>query len=304
MALSEIFDNLDRMWFEQMLQQDNLGLNPSGMAVSQKSKLIRDLLLGLYEEVQELSGAVQYKNHLLKNEPISKTHVTEEIVDVLKYLICVAQFHQITPDEVSKMFTEKTEVIQDRALGSAADLRNTKFVITDLDGCVCDMSDFQKELAQFRNESVTPGAVSAMEQLKNKFYRNGGFRHIPMISGAKEGLKEIREAGYKLVIITARPYWTYKRLYSDTIIWLKKHEIEYDLLLFNKDKSEAIHEEIFPATPKYFIEDRAKHVLELVNIGIHVLWLNSDDVSLGNLPNVKKVVNWQEIVKSVLEKGK
>jgi NTP pyrophosphatase (non-canonical NTP hydrolase) len=291
------------MWEKQSEQQQSFGMSPSNVSPNQRSKIIRDLLLGLYEEAHELSSAVQYKKHILRAGQVDKINVVEEIVDVFKYTICIAQMFNITPEEVIEEFAQKTQVIADRASGVKLELEgHTKLIITDLDGCVCDLSSWTQELDKHRTDGpITQGMVNVLEKLKTDFYRGGGFRDMPIVLGAKDALYSIRASGYKLAIITARPHWQYKRLYADTIFWLKKHGIEYDLILFNKDKSEAIYEYIFPARPTYFIEDRAKHCLELVNIGVPVLWLGGDASEIGVHPLIRRVGDWKEITKVVME---
>ena len=142
--------------------------------------------------------------------------------------------------------------------------------------------------------------VQLLESLKEDFYRGGGFRDMPPIPGAVEGMRALREMGYKIILVTARPYWQYKRLYADTMYWLKQHDIVYDGILFEKDKAEAIYEHIFPARPKFFIEDRDKHALEVAGIGVPVLLLNyphNDHIAETEL--IKRVADWPAIIEAV-----
>jgi predicted urease superfamily metal-dependent hydrolase len=145
--------------------------------------------------------------------------------------------------------------------------------------------------------------VAMLESLKEDFYRGGGFIDIPAIEGAAEAIKKIRAAGYTFIIITARPKWQYKRVHGDTIEWLKKHGIEYDDIIFNKDKAEAIYERILPARPLFFIEDRAKHCLELANIGVKVLYLtrsyNENDIHPH--PLIHRISAWDEVIRHMEE---
>lgn len=297
-------DNWQRMWVIQSEQQKAFGLDPEVMTGVEKGRVVKDLLLGLYEETQELSRCVaQHKQHVLKTPSIEKVNVIEEITDVLKYLMSIAQIFDINAEEVFEGFLSKTQVISDKAEGARCELeRDTKLLGVDLDGCVADISSWQRFMEK-QGKMADWEAIDELEALKAEYYRCGGFRDVPMIDGAREALAEFRAAGYKIVIITARPHWQYKRLYADTIHWLKKNGIEHDLLLFNKDKAEALYEHIHPATPAWFIEDRDKHAMELVNIGINVLLLDYKYNENVEHDLITRVYNWDEIKRVVLGGG-
>lgn len=289
------------IWDEQSRQQTAFGLHPNGLTNVERGRVAKDLLLGLYEEVQELSRCVgQYKQHVLKMPPIEKVNVTEEVADILKYLVSIAQLFGVEANDVYEGFMSKTQVVTSKAYSAKFELeRKTKLLGVDLDGCVADISGWQRFMEK-QGKMADWEAIDELEALKAEYYREGGFREVPPIDGAREALREFRAAGFKIVIITARPQWQYKRLYADTIYWLDKQGIEHDILLFNKDKAEALYEHIHPATPAWFIEDRDKHAMELVNVGIKVLLLNYKYNENLEHDLITRVNNWDEIRQVVL----
>jgi NTP pyrophosphatase (non-canonical NTP hydrolase) len=288
------------MWQIQADQQLSLGQDPSSMPEVAAAQVAKNMALGLYEEVSELVRVTShYKAHILKRHIVDTANVLEESVDVLKYLLSINQLFGITPDQFLEAFIGKTKVVEDKANGERMALeRDTRMVVSDLDGCIADLSAWQSSLADAaKGIEGDDKSIAVLEALKNDFYRGGGFRDVPAIKGAVEGIQAIRAAGYKLVIVTARPYWQYKRVYGDTLHWLRKHGIEYDLILFNKDKAEAIYEYLLPAWPRWFIEDRSKHALELAAIGVNVLLLNyirNQDIKEQH--KIRRVTDWKEIV--------
>jgi len=298
---------LEAIWEIQAEQQRALGLNPEDMGRLERDKNAKEFALGLYEEVGELIRTVtHFKAHILKTQSAPRNHIIEEVVDVMKMLISLAQLFNVTPEELYEGFLSKTEVVKNRAEGQKLELeKDTKLIISDLDGCIADISGFTDELSAMKgNEPINDQLVGKLEGLKEKFYRQGGFRDVALIPGSKEALDAMRKAGYKIVIITARPYWQYKRIYADTLHWLQKHDIPFDLILYNKDKAEATYEHIFPAKPEFFIEDRDKHALEMANIGVKVLLLDTPiNRNLPEHPLIRRVKDWSEIV-STLEKCK
>jgi len=80
---------------------------------------------------------------------------------------------------------------------------------------------------------------------------------------------------------------------------LKKHDIAYDLILFRRDKAEALCEHIFPAQPTCFIEDRAKHALEIVDMDVPVLLLDNDGNRTVDHELITRVADWTEIIDAV-----
>jgi len=293
-------DMLEAIWDLQRHQQQGFGLDPDVLPIHEREKLLKDLCLGLYEEAQELAREVaSHKDHILKQRPVEKGNVIDEVVDIMKYTISIAQVFNIQPEEVLDAFIHKSHEVGSKADSATMELQaNTKLLISDLDGCIADLSGFQAELAKARNGApMNDQMVLALEGLKERYYKNGGFRTLPVIPGAKEALDKVASWGFKIALITARPHWQYKRVYSDTLAWLRENGVKHDLLLFNKDKSEAIYEHIFPARPIAFVEDRDKHALELVNIGVRVLLIDTpDNRTIPTHPLIHRVKDWGEIL--------
>ena len=66
------------------------------------------------------------------------------------------------------------------------------------------------------------------EQVFEKFTDQGGFRDIPVVQGAIEMLQDIRNRGYWIQLLTARPKENLKCLY-DTYFWLNSNNIPVEL---------------------------------------------------------------------------
>ncbi len=302
--MSYLEDHLEKIWERQRLQQEFFGLDPDKMTLPARRAAAKDMILGLYEEVAELARtSAHFKAHLLKISPIERGNVADEGADILKYLITILQLFGITQNDLYEAFIRKSEVVEDRAIGERLTLdRSTRVVLCDLDNCVADLREFSVKVMEARGDGpMSDRMLALLEGLKEDFYRGGGFRDLPIIEGAAEGLDSLRRDGYKIVLITARPYWDYKRIYADTLHWLKAGNIAYDMLLFNKDKAEAVQKYIFPAQPVAFIEDRDKHALEIVEIGVPVLLIDYEyNRHISDGPLLSRVSDWPEIVNKLV----
>lgn len=295
---------LKEMWRKQAEQQAGFNMDPQAMTDIARTIASKDLCLGVYEEVTELAGYIaSYKEHLLKAARIEKVNVADCVVDVIKYALAAGQLYGVTDDDIYESFLRKSEVVRDRARGERLELEsNTPVLVVDVDNVIADLTDWDKNLRKARGDSegMNEKVVDVLESMKDTFYKEGGFTKLKPIPGAVEGVRELRGYGWKIVLISARPYWQYKRIHADTVLWLREIGLEYDLLMFNKDKAEAIYEFIFPARPSYLVEDREKHVLEVSELGIRVLLLDYPyNEGVKDTELITRVRGWDEIVKII-----
>jgi len=286
------------MWAIQKEQQKDFQLDPKLMSPSVMELEVKNMILGMNEELGKLSKHVGNHKSYATVTAVDRYNLAEDCVDILKYLVVIAQLFGLEPLELFEVFQEKTKVVKDKVRRKSLALgRDTPVVLVDIDNVISDLSIWDENVAEHSNIPVNQNTVSMIERLKGQFYHDGGFRDLDPVPGAVEGMKTLASRGWKLVLLSARPYWSYKRLYADTLYWLDKHEIPHDLLIFNKDKAEAIYENVFPSTPAFMLEDRHKHAVEVAKYGVPVLlldWQYNRDV--GNTDMITRVSDWTEIV--------
>lgn len=301
----QLEDMWAKMWQRQSEAQSFFNLNPEAMDGIAKARTAKDLALGLYEEAGELArDATHFKAHILKHRPVERVNVADEAADVFKYAIALVQLYGVTAEEMFQAFMRKSDVVEDKARGQRMELEvSTRVIVSDLDNVIVDLRPWQKQLKEAQGGApMNDRTVQLLESLKADMYRGGGFRDLPAIEGAVEGTRAIVDMGYRLILVTARPQWQYKRLYADTLYWLQKQGVAYDNILFEKDKAEAIYEHIFPARPRYFIEDRDKHALEVSGIGVPVLLLDYDhNAHINETDLIRRVADWPEIIRIIGE---
>lgn len=289
----DLIDDWKRIWYLQSNQQFELGLDPKEMDEVRKLETANQLALGLYEEASELVRcSSHFKKHILRNS-IDRENIREEAVDVIKYLLSIIQLHGITPDEFIDAFHRKTIQVRDKARGERLRLQeNTKVILIDLDGCIAETKSF--------DETLEGLSIQEKEARKSEFRRKGGYASLPLINGALDTLQYLKfMLEYKIVIITSRPHKQFKRIYGDTLVWLDKYKVPFDLILFRRDKAEAISEYIFPARPLCFIEDRAKHALEVVDLSVPVILFDNEGNRMVDHPLIHRVLNWKEALEKI-----
>jgi phosphoglycolate phosphatase-like HAD superfamily hydrolase len=293
-------DALKRMWDAQAAQQRDLGLDPSTLAPLARREVNHELLLSLHEEVSELqrqTGA--YKRHILAaNGPPDPDNVADTIADTLKLVFAIAQLHGLDESLVQKAFMEKTRVVSARAAGERSKLAMSDVLCTDLDDVIVNLDAWRSELAEVQADLAPGGDLHAREEeWKDRWYRSGRFRDMPAVEGAAEALREIARWGWRIVIVTARPQWQYKRIHADTLEWLHRHDVPHDLILFGKDKVELVHHHLHPAWPVAFVEDYERNARALSAAGVPVLLYDQPhNRHLPKMPRVDRVHSWSEIL--------
>ena len=261
------------------------------MTPQEKEDWTDQLLLGLYEEAGELARAVRTRTHVVPEREMAG-NVCEEVVDVFKYLLAVADLHDISPQDIADRFVSKTAAVEQQFQQRELDLKGRKVLVTDLDGCVADIEPF---VEHFGTYGTAQGGVE-LEHAKGRWYEAGEFLNLPPIPGAIDVLKEARAAGYLIAVITARPVWEHRRVRPDTVAWLEKHEVPHDIVVFDKDKYDALVKHVLPATVVTFIEDRDKHAIELAAHGIPVTLINKRyNQTLAAHEHIRRVDGWDDI---------
>ena len=136
-------------------------------------------------------------------------------------------------------------------------------------------------------------------RLKFKFRECGIKADIPIMPGAKELLTGLKGMGYKIILLTARPFQQHRNLFRTTVKWLEKHKLEYDGIVFGKDKNFRILMEV--PHLKFMVEDHCSLSNSIGKLGCKVFLLNNKYNYERNLHKnvirVKKLTEILELVK-------
>lgn len=303
MGIDTKHDRLGEIWWLQLRQQAELELDPAQLTDVERVRVLGELREQFYEELVELARHTgSYRRHILvRSASTSETELAEDIADLLKCAIAIAQTLEIPLDSVVDAVRRKTRVVSDKAASARLELtKHTKVLCVDVDDCVCDLKPWRDVLNGDQPEDA-PEKLKALEELKEKFYERGGFREMEPIEGAPAALRQLADAGFKIVYVTARPQWQYKRLYADTLDWLNQYNFPVDLLLFNKDKVEALYEHVVPAWPVAFVEDHPRNAIHLASVGVRVLMYDQPhNRDVEESENLKRVGGWADVLEEMM----
>ena len=293
-------DRLDDIWELQAKHQEALGLAPGDLSEPARRVAATELMTLGHEEWSELGRrAPTHKRHVLRMPASSDMDLAEEVADVLKCVVAWSQLYGLSAEQIMEAFRRKTAVMMSRLESEKLELqRDSKLVCVDLDDVTVDIAEWRACLAAARASASSPADIQAAEErFKHDWNESGRFMGCPPVRGAPEALRRIKSRGYAIAYITARPQWQYKRLLGDTLHWLKEHGVPIDLLLFNKDKCEAIYHHIQPAWPRAFVEDHTRNAVALANIGVQVLLFDAPhNQDIAPHPLIQRVYSWDEVM--------
>jgi hypothetical protein len=292
-VINELFDiqkkHNDRWWDQERFEYD----------VEYRKNVAMHLCSGIIDQSMKLQNTFHWKKHQLDKSGEENYNSIDQTIDVIKYAIGMLILLGVDPKDFLLEYKLKSNTLDYKWDQEKKNLLNKKVIIFDIDGVVADyetafityvanredwkLTDYNKTVNKLEQrkvyyfDDILGFTKSKEEQLKNDFISGGGFKILkPYETGYVEGnviqlMRRTQLAGVKIVCLTARPYWLYKRIFSDTVSWFKDYGFKPDLLLFNKDKAEAIVDHVMPANILFALDDRDKHALEIAHLGIKVM---------------------------------
>lgn len=164
------------------------------------------------------------------------------------------------------------------------DIKNKeKICCFDIDGVL--LSDYPNCWIEFLNKQLNTNYTDLNEVKRNvaydvyrktkEQYRLSGIKETFYADiYAKSITARLKELGYTIVIMSARPVNNYPTLYQQTINWLNKNNITFDLIYFGeKDK----HAKILCQLPhlKFMVEDNSYIANQISHFGYKVFLLKN-----------------------------
>jgi len=308
-------DRLAEMWEIQRRFNNNF-IDPKNAYIDEKVAYVKEMLLHLVAEMDELLAATgRWKKHRFVNASPTMSGILEEGIDMLKFLINIFITFGITADEVYEEFKRKSLVVEERFKWEQTlhNLKPTdKVAAIDLDGV---LARYPENWIAYLNENLgTQYTLQDVEftevpfpeiprskyfELKHKF-RDEGFEslYVEPFEDAATFTEALKELGYKIVILSARPYQKYKRIQSDTIMWMKKHGIKYDAFIWDEKKHLRILSEV--PQVEFIVEDDPRVALEVAACG-YTCFLRDRPYNRNTTqsPNIIRVRTLSEIIEKL-----
>lgn len=269
----------------------------------------------LNKELMELLEETEFKPHRKIEGKIVRSNLTEELIDVFKYWMCLCQVQGVNAQEIVDEYHRKSNVVKQRYFQEKVLKYDNKIVGVDIDGV---LADYPRSFVEFANKQLglsldccnivdydvsrqyaekTGVSINEVIKIKHTYRDSGQKRFISVIEGARQFLEELKYMGYTVVLLTSRPVKEYKRMFADTQYWLAENKLHYDAILFDEAKGERLFKEFGKDKVKFFVDDVAGFANGVSNSGIKCYLLNKTyNSSLEIRERVIRVNTLEEIL--------
>lgn len=279
----------ERFLLDRGVKLEDLRKDPEALV-----RWLKDYAFHLEGEVHEFIGEFSWKMHVppAAANALVRSNAREEWVDMLKYLLGMAVLMGYDAPEIWREFDRKSAVVelkyeQERALNAIPE--DARVVAVDLDGVLAEYprgwlqwlrtsdATLSSVLSDARTSADARRLLGARryEECKHVYRDSGGKARLPLRPGARQLLAALRGAGCKVVILSARPYKRYSRIFADTMTWLESFGLHYDGIFFDERKHLKILER-FPRLTA-MVEDTPEQAVAVAEQGYPVYLPRNED---------------------------
>ena len=272
--LKEIF-KIQESFTEKFFEKQGLSIKDVLNDKQLKVKWNKEYVLALSKEVYGVLDEIDWKMHTSKNTEDVNDNVLEECVDVLKYLFGIIQLNGFSVDDLHQKFIDKSKVVEAKFnqedVMDKIKASNKKIAFIDIDGVLADWPGGFLKWAGYESLTQFKNNVNKKKQYKIKSkYRTCGIKaKLDVLDSVENFMKSTCEK-YNVVLLTARPYKKYFRIYSDTLKWLKDNNICYDAIVFDEEKEKYIINNFDPKQVAFCIDDDITNANKLSDSGFKV----------------------------------
>ena len=289
-------DKLDNIFVIQKLFTEKFFSRKYNLAVddirkndSDLTKWNKEYILSLIVEATEILNECNWKMHHSKDDLPINDNILEEGVDVLKYLLGLLFINGFTIDDIYNKFIEKSNVVeakfkQEEILNNLKNNKDAKIVFVDIDGV---LASWPKTYINFVNKKFNTN-YNTLKNIENNLdkrelyttkqeYRLSGIKsNMDVLEGAHLFLEKLKQFGYYIILLTARPYKKIFRIYSDTLEWLKKNNLYFDAILWDEEKEKYIIEHFNIDNVVFCIDDSIENINKLSAKGFNSYLINNE----------------------------
>lgn len=169
---------------------------------------------------------------------------------------------------------------------------STKFWLRYLNSMVSKKYD---DLDTAKNEIP----YNAYRRLKSEYRSCGVKKKIPVMDGAKEFLDGLKKKGYKVLLLTARPFEVHRELFKITVDWLSNNNLQYDGIIWGENKNFKIIMEV--PNLSFMVENHSSLADQIAKLSYKVFLLtnryNEGKPVHDNVTRVNKLSEILEVLK-------
>lgn len=266
--LEEIFKVQKEFNDKYFREQQNVD-DVTKMSIDDKIKWSKEFIFSSSKELYEMIDELQWKKHRFICKTNNIDNFLEEGIDAFKFLLNLFLVHGCDSTAFFQKFVDKSKVVdirynQEKKLKELKSKKDIKLAVLDIDGIICSHSvEFLRgttynTIYEFKNDDI-----NLYNEKKYSFRVSGIKRNLPVKPYVYNFLQTLKNKGYLILLLSARPYEKFIRIYADTLYWLENNDIKYDFLFFNKNKEQFIIDNVLPEQVKFCVDDGIDNVNKL-----------------------------------------
>jgi hypothetical protein len=285
-----------------------------------KENITQNLVLCAHAELSYLIENTNYKKHHITHEKnVSTNQILFETVDVVRYMMSIMNIWDISSERFCNAYIKKDIYLNEvnRIKNNSWD-GNSPVAIIDIDDVLAEFrSGFASWISEEYNifpdvESKEYYFIDALNKLninpEKVFFefvdKNGFYEYLKPVEGALLFLEKLKDMGYWIHLLTARPDENANCFY-DTYHWLKKYNFCYDDLSFSSEKFRWCAQSKYydKDAIKFAIDDSPKHATEYAKHGICVkVPKKSYNKSINIKKNIEYYNDFEDLISKIKEK--
>jgi hypothetical protein len=308
-------DKLEHLWnvqldFNRKFYMAKIGKEMEDMTMEEKVFWSKNQLLSIVKEAMEvLDETPNWKEHRFVNTEFIPSNLYEEIIDVNKFSLGLAQIWGMSFEDYYREYLRKSWVV-DQRWTQEHDLKlinkEEKIIGIDIDGVLGEYPEwflqfvFNETGFSFNSLEEVKNNLGSLkyEQLKSQYRQLGWKATMPACKHASKFTNIIHEKGYKVIILTARPYKEYYTIYPDTLKFLNDNNIYFDAIIWDKEK----HLKIIKEFPKmlFMVEDSMDIAKAVAKEG-YIVFLNINKNLFNDIPSElsDKIIPYRDLIEIV-----
>jgi len=258
--------------------------NTDEMSEQEKIEKHKTLCLAMQSELTQLADTVHYREHRPNITPTHMQNILFETMDVYRYCLSILNLWGYDENDATSAFESRDANLRVRTEKNLSKWNGQKVVVVDVDDVI---ARFRQNFYDWVNETYPgcnvdhrsneyflskPIEGKSGDQLLIEFIDSGCLRKIDVCDNVIKSLRTLRQKGYWVHILTARPETELKCMH-ETYEWLDKYVKEFDSVQLSSEKYIAVAslEAYKQGKVVCAIDDSPKHASEYVMHGVPCL---------------------------------
>jgi uncharacterized HAD superfamily protein len=254
----------------------------SKLSEEQKVERHKTFCLALHSEITQLADAVFYKDHRSNVTKTNRQKILFESIDVFRYFLATLNLWNFTSSDIEAAFDSRDAFLWDRKNRPLNAWAGQPVAVVDIDDVV---AEFRKCFFDWINDRFKMSLSEDMpayyyngmcgnltgEEAFMQFIDEGMLKGITVNKKMMQTLNVLKEKGYWVQLLTARPHDNLKCVY-DTYSWLRENNVVYDNVAFSSEKYRWLADKPFfkRGAIKFAIDDSPKNASEYAHHGVQV----------------------------------